>query len=94
MSEIEKYYNGEIIVDFEEETELEKPYQIQYLEKQLERLDSNCKTLAKLLDQEIDKINKAIEYIEGQNEFISGCDVYRITNWEYVLKILKGEDKE
>ena len=26
MSEIEKYYNGEIIVDFEEETELEKKY--------------------------------------------------------------------
>ena len=37
------------------------------------------------------RIDKAIEYIEGQNKFISGCDVYRITNWEYVLNILKGE---
>lgn len=67
MSEIEKYYNGEIIVDFEEETELEKKYnevaelyseavkkKIEY-RKEIERLNNIINELEKILNYDIDK---------------------------------------
>lgn len=42
----------------------------------------------------VDRIDKAIEYIEEQSKFIEGCDIYRICNKDVLLSILKGVDKE
>jgi hypothetical protein len=40
------------------------------------------------------RIDKATEYIKSQNRFIQGCDINLIIDWEYVLNILKGSEKE
>ena len=63
MSEIEKYYNGEINVDFEEETELEKKYnevaelyskavkkKIEY-RKEIERLENIIKEVREYIEK-------------------------------------------
>jgi hypothetical protein len=56
VSEIEKYYNGEIIVDFEEETELEKNYN--------EVAELYSKAVKKKIEyrKEIERLNNIINY--------------------------------
>jgi hypothetical protein len=62
VSEIEKYYNGEIIVDFEEETELEKNYN--------EVAELYSKAVKKKIEyrKEIERLNNIINELEKSKE--------------------------
>ena len=88
MSEIEKHYNGETIVNFEEETELEKNYnkvaelyskavkkKIEY-HKEIERLNNIINELEKFLKNEIKEYKEAgydILEIRRANLWLTGC---------------------
>jgi hypothetical protein len=52
---------------------------------EIKRLNSNCKTLAKMLDKEIEKNSKAIEYIEQNMGYYSS----RLCEKEYEKRYLK-----
>ena len=54
-------------------------------DKEIERLKSNCKTLAKMLDKDIEKNNKAIEYIEQNMGYYSS----RLCEKEYEERYVK-----
>ena len=97
MSEIEKYYNGEIIVDFEEETELEKNYnkvaelyskavkkKIEY-RKEIERLNNIINELEKWLKDYIKLFDKPDMLEEQTLEDLKVLDK---------LQELKGSDKD
>ena len=85
MSEIEKYYNGEIIVDFEEETELEKEY------NKVAELYSKAVKKKIEYHKEIERLKNIIkevrEYIE--NNWISqkDADNYRFDDEELNIEI-------
>lgn len=88
MSEIEKYYNGEIIVDFEEETELEKKYnevaelyskavkkKIEY-RKEIERLNQYIdfyKDLTERQNKDLERLNNIINTMLDFNFFKEEC---------------------
>ena len=107
MSEIEKYYNGEIIVDFEEETELEKKYnevaelyskavkkKIEY-RKEIERLKAELELYENgvYYSSENDKLQ---ERIDKAIEYIEQLPFNDLTPIEVkvIYKILQGSDKE
>ena len=86
MSEIEKYYNGEIIVDFEEETELEKEY------NKLAELYS--KAVKKKIEYK-HRIDKAIELIEKVTSYDGQCYFdLGISDCYELLNILKGDNND
>ena len=91
MSEIEKYYNGEIIVDFEEETELEKNY------NKVAELYS--KAVKKKIEyrKEIERLNNIIneleKYIE-EDDWTSVNTEIAVRLIKLKLQELKGSDKE
>ena len=102
MSEIEKYYNGEIIVDFEEETELEKNYnevaelyskavkkKIEY-RKEIERLNNIINELEKDLYKIRELTFKKYNSNEWNNCLSFNDDILPVINR---LKELKGSDK-
>ena len=64
MSEIEKYYNGEIIVDFEEETELEKKYN--------EVAELYSKAVKKKIEyrKEIERLNNIINELKNRDNVL------------------------
>ena len=87
MSEIEKYYNGEIIVDFEEETELEKKYnevaelyseavkkKIEY-RKEIERLNNIINGTDEILKEHINECREELNTIMKGNDldYINEC---------------------
>ena len=77
-------------------------------DKEIERLQDLCNKYEKehkttyeiwkkdiyLYNSMVDRIDKAIKYIEEQSKFIKGCDIYQICNKDVLLNILKGSDKE
>ncbi len=100
MSEIEKYYNGEIIVDFEEETELEKKYnevaelyskavkkKIEY-RKEIERLNNIINELEKWVKSEYDRY-----YNDKENLVFSNVEVIDFGRVLDKLQELKGDGK-
>lgn len=102
MSEIEKYYNGEIIVDFEEETELEKKYnevaelyskavkkKIEY-RKEIERLKEELEIrdiLIKGIDKRIDNHFRKIDRCVFE-------DTNKLIEIQDLIKKAMGSDKE
>ena len=101
MSEIEKYYNGEIIVDFEEETELEKKYnevaelyskavkkKIEY-RKEIERLNN----IINELEKDAEKIISVYGKGKYENSYELGLLEYAETDLRKIQE-LKGVDKE
>lgn len=99
VSEIEKYYNGEIIVDFEEETELEKKYnevaelyskavkkKIEY-HKEIERLYKELKI-------KTDFIEELLYLILNSTDNKLQKEVHKIgVKYDKNIQKLKGSDK-
>ena len=64
--------------------------EIERLERDNIRLNSNCKTLAELLDKEKENNKKAVEFLDTQYNTYSSAE-----EWRKALKeILKDSDKE
>ena len=95
MSEIEKHYNGETIVNFEEETELEKNYnkvaelyskavkkKIEY-HKEIERLNNIINEIYRELE------DKQVRIMNGE----SFEDVDLVIDLKSKIRKLKGSDK-
>ena len=93
MSEIEKYYNGEIHVDFEEEyyptmKERDKDKEIERLNKELQTTANKCK-------QKENIIKEVREKIEGVRIFgLRSGKTLIATLLNDVLEILDKENKK
>ena len=97
MSEIEKYYNGEIHIDFDDEIEELKADIEEYRDsttwwsnrfKAVERDNRKLK-------KEIERLNNVIKQIYEifeKGRFEDNCDCIQIE--ELITRELKGEDKE
>ena len=104
-----KYYNGEIIVDFEEETELEKKYnevaelyskavkkKIEY-RKEIERLNNIINEFEQELIKKLEAV-KTIKNTLGEGAYVLNPHIDLLEqeyNYFYKkLQELKGSDKE
>ena len=103
MSEIEKYYNGEIIVDFEEETELEKEYnkvaelyskavkkKIEY-RKEIERLNNIINELEEEFDWQLKKQIDIDKFAEEQGFLNYNPVKLMVEHFKDKLQKLKGD---
>lgn len=79
--------NGEFI-------SVETANKIARLEKENQKLKKGLiKAINKLCEQDR-RIEKAVDYIKGQNRFIEGCDINLITDWQHVLELLGVSENE
>lgn len=108
-AKIEKLYKEEIkrlkeeyvmLQNASDEVEEEKDREIERLQDLCNKYEKEHKTTYEIWKKDIylynslvDRIDKAIKYIEEQSKFIKGCDIYQICNKDVLLDILKGSVK-